>query len=202
MKKKKKEKTKNLISECHKFLRDKFDLLYLFEKYLDFSLIKNNDFKEDIINNTSLDLKQFSDIFELERELILNKIELEKGIGHTKSLRENLFLLFESLGTNIPLIIIGKPGSGNSLSSQLIYKSMRGKYSTDDFFKHYPSIIQNYFQGSDSTTPEDVQNIFKIAEGKLESYKDREIPISMLLFDELGLAERSKYNPLKVLHSR
>ena len=103
------------------------------------------------------------------------------------------------------MIIIGKPGSGKSLSSHLIYKSMKGKYSTNDFFKSYASIIQSYFQGSDSTLPEDVENIFKIAESRLKSFKKRgkqDIPISMLLFDELGLAERSKYNPLKVLHAK
>ena len=32
--------------------------------------------------------------------------------------------------------------------------------------------------------------------------KFESLPISMLLFDELGLAERSKYNPLKVLHKK
>jgi len=37
------------------------------------------------------------------------------------------------------------------------------------FLKFNPRIIQNYFQGSNSTTPEDVENVFKIAEGKLES---------------------------------
>ena len=30
--------------------------------------------------------------------------------------------------------------------------------------------------------------------------EENNLPISMILFDELGLAERSKYNPLKALH--
>ena len=81
---------------------------------------------------------------------------------------------------------------------------MEGKFSRKDFFKLYPSIIQTYFQGSDSTTPKDVEDIFKKAEGRLEGLKKdnvTDLPISMILFDELGLAERSKYNPLKALHS-
>jgi len=36
----------------------------------------------------------------------------------------------------IPLIIIGKPGSGKNLSAQLIYKSMKGIYSENKFFKN------------------------------------------------------------------
>jgi len=37
----------------------------------------------------------------------------------------------------IPLIIIGKPGSGKNLSAQLIiYKSMKGIYSKNKFFKN------------------------------------------------------------------
>ena len=81
------------------------------------------------------------------------------------------------------------------------------EYSKSKFFQLFPSIIQSYFQGSNSTIPEDVENIFEIAEGKLKSLiekgeKKEDLPISMILFDELGLAERSKYNPLKVLHSK
>jgi hypothetical protein len=34
------------------------------------------------------------------------------------------------------------------------------------YFKFYPSIIQSYFQGSDSTTPGDVDGIFNIARDK------------------------------------
>ena len=166
--------------------------------------IKNEEFINDI-KQSSKRFKHFSDILLYEQDFILDQIELGKGIGHSNSLKENLFLLFVALCTNIPLIIIGKPGSGKSLSSQLICKSMRGKYSPNKFFKSYPSIIQSYFQGADTTSPEDVLNIFTIAEKKLDSFKSKDegtVPISMLLFDELGLAERSKSNPLKVLHSK
>ena len=178
---------------------------------------KNKDFlskiEEPLLSdiNNSISLKkiskfeQFSQILVMEEDFILGEIELDKGIGINKSLKENIFLLFISLVTKIPLIIIGKPGSGKSLSSQLIYKSMRGKYSKSKFFQKFPSIIQSYFQGSYSTTPEDVENIFEIASRKLNSFKkegEDMLPISMILFDELGLAERSKSNPLKVLHSK
>ena len=147
------------------------------------------------------DLDNFSAILTLEEMFVLKEINIEKGIGLNRLLRENIFLLFVSLVTKIPLIIVGKPGSGKSLSAQLIYKSMRGEFSKSKFFANFPKIIQSYFQGSDSTLPEDVENIFRIAADKLKTL-DKNKNISMILFDEMGLAEKSKYNPLKALHSK
>ena len=170
-------------------------------------MILDEDLKKDLEFNygiTDFNLFHFNQILSLEQDFILSNISLNKGIGKNASLKENIFLLFIALATNIPLIIIGKPGSSKSLSAQLINKEMGGKYSKKDFFKFYPSIIQTYFQGADSTKPKDVDEIFNKAEGRLRASKsnnDKELPISMILFDELGLAERSKYNPLKALHS-
>ena len=187
---------------------------YTFSKFLksqnfnENDVVYDGDLKNDLISNyniTDFNSFHFSDILSEEENFLLDNITLDKGIGKNKSLKENLFLLFTSLATHIPLIIIGKPGSSKSLSAQLICKEMNGKYSKSEFFRKYPSILQSYFQDSDSTTAEEVEGIFKIAEGRLNSFKENEGKpeemISMILFDELGLAERSKYNPLKALHS-
>ncbi len=82
---------------------------------------------------------------------------------------------------------------------------MRGIYSKNEFFKNYSSIIQIYFQGSESTEPEDVTEVFKKAENLYENFKrnknsNDKVPIFMILFDKLGLPEKSSTNPLKVLH--
>ena len=170
--------------------------------------IKNNkDLTNEIIKNGEK-IEQFGDFIKIEQDYLIEQIDLDKGIGKNSLLKENVFLLFVSVITNIPLIIIGKPGTGKSLSAQLICKSMRGKYSKKNtFFHEFKKINQIYFQGSESTQPEDVQRLFRKGENKLENYKKRkidekDIPIIMILFDELGLAERSKSNPLKVLHSK
>jgi hypothetical protein len=161
-------------------------------------VIDDGDLKDDLKSNYNIsDFNQFhfSHILSCEEDFILNNINLNKGIGKNKSLKENIFLLFTALVTNIPLIIIGKPGSSKSLSAQLIYKEMGGKYSRNKFFKLYPSIIQSYFQGADTTTPGEVDGIFEIAEGRLKALKNNnnnekvDLPISMILFDELGLVE-------------
>ena len=76
---------------------------------------------------------------------------------------------------------------------------MKGKYSKNKFF-------QIYFQGSEANEPEDVENLFDKAEKRLNHFKKKkdelELPIIMVLFYELWLAERSKKNPLKLLHCK
>ena len=152
-------------------------------------------------------INYFSDFLRLEEQYLIDKIELKKGLGENDLLKENLFLMFVAVTTQIPLIIVGKPGTGKSLSSQLIYNSMRGEYSKDKFFREFPQVMMTYFQGDKSTSPYDVEKLFEMAENKLNYYKNKEeyknkLPISMILFDELGLAEKSESNPLKVLHSK
>jgi len=179
--------------------------------------------------------KNFSVFFENECNYIIDKIELDKGIAKNRILKENIFLLFIAITSNIPLIIIGKPGSSKSLSFQQLKKSMRGKYSKNIFFRRYPNILTTYFQGSDSTLAEDIENLFEKGKEQLKKYENNENndnkenknnrekinkennkennkknkkinnkennkPISLLIFDEIGLSEFAKDNPVKALH--
>ena len=167
--------------------------------------ILDEDFKKEIKHRNEKIDNYFSDFIKIEQDFLIDQIkDINKGIGKNSLLKENVFLLYVSVITNIPLIIIGKPGSGKSLSAQIIKNSVKGIYSKNKFFTLFKKLIQTYFQGSESTLPEDVENLFDKAEHKLDYYKEHklETPISMPLFDELGLAENSKANPLKILHSK
>ena len=147
---------------------------------------------------------EFINIPNDEKKFIINEIELEPGIGKNNILKENIFLMFVAINTKIPLIICGKPGCSKSLGFNLIFKSMKGKYSNSVFFRNYPSIVRSCFQGSITTSSRGVINIFEIAKEKLAQLKKlnkEKDSISLIFFDELGLAEKSTENPLKVLHS-
>ncbi len=48
----------------------------------------------------------------------------------------------------------------------------------------------------------DKNKLKKKDEKDIEKEKKENIPIALILFDELGLAERSKTNPLKALHPK
>ena len=68
---------------------------------------------------------------------------------------------------------MGKPGNGKNLSSQLPETIFAVKNSKSKFWQLFINIIQSYFQGSYSTTPEDVENIFEIAARKLKIFIDK-----------------------------
>ena len=105
--------------------------------------IKNKDLKDEIETGYE-EINNFNDFLKIEQDYLINQIELDKGIGKNNLTKENVFLLFFSVITNIPLIIIGKPGTAKSLSCQLINKSMRGKilkYIFSAIPTNYPNLF-------------------------------------------------------------
>ena len=143
----------------------------------------------------------FNYIIRKEEDFLLEEMELKNinGIGLNNSLKENIFLMFFSIYAQIPLIVVGKPGCSKSLSIQLIIKIMRGKFSNSNFLKKYPKINITAFQGSETNTPESIENIFKEAKKKIDLSQSEKI--SLLVFDGLDLSGRSPTNCLKVLQS-
>ena len=145
----------------------------------------------------------FEEIPLREQKYIVDNIEMKEGIAKNRALLENIFSLFVCINAKVPLFIVGKPGCSKSLSVQLLYKSMKGEdYSDNKLFNNLPKLMLTPFQGSLSSTSEGVQKVFKIARKNLENKnKSKEEIISMIFFDEMGLAEHSYNNPLKVIHS-
>ena len=137
---------------------------------------------------------------EKEENFIADNVELESGIAKNRALLENLFSLFVAINTKIPIFILGKPGCSKSLSVQLINNAMKGSSSTNSFFKKYPKMYVSTYQGALNSTSEGVKAIFEKAREILKVKENKE-KISTIYFDEMGLAEHSPHNPLKVIHS-
>ena len=154
---------------------------------------KFNDFNN--INFIDLPIK--------EENFIVNNINLEKGIAKNNALLENIFSLFVAINNKVPIFIVGKPGCSKSLSFQLLNKSMQGSSSDSPFFKNYPKLMVSSYQGSLSSTSKGVENVFLKARSAFKKLleEDKKKNISMIFFDEMGLAEHSPNNPLKVMHS-
>ena len=122
-----------------------------FRKEMNKILIKFDPFFE---NHDFLEIPQKEELY------IINSLELDKGIAKTRALLDNIFSLFISINNKVPIFIVGMPGYSKSLSVQLINKAMRGNSSNNDFFKQYPKIILNFFQGLKNSTSESILNAF------------------------------------------
>ena len=157
-----------------------------------------------VIDNYEKDKKiDFLFVPQQEELYIINNIKLEKGIAKNRALLDNIFSLFVAINNKVPIFIVGKPGCSKSLSVQLINKAMKGRSSNSPLFKTLPKIILNSYQGSMGSTSKGVQKVFDLARNKIANL-DEEVKkniISMIFFDEMGLAEHSSNNPLKVIHS-
>ena len=136
-----------------------------------------------------------------EIKRITSEMSIEKGTGIAlnRALRENLFTCYTCIDNKVPLIIIGKPGTGKSLSFQILYNTLKGEYSESDMFKTKGKLYRYYYQGSETSTAEGIENVFNKASNAQKKNKDRNF-ITLVFFDEMGLAERSSNNPLKVMH--
>ena len=167
--------------------------------------ISDRDLRKNFVKeiNEIFIFKDFLKLPQLEEKFIADNIQIDKGIAKNKALLENVFSIFSAINTKIPIFIVGKPGCSKSLSVQLINKSMKGKSSSNDLFKELPNLLTYSFQGSLSSTSEGVLAVFKKANDSIVNLKDQiKDNIVMIFFDEMGLAEYSPNNPLKVIHSK
>ena len=156
-----------------------------------FSINKNR-----MTSNKSLDT--FAAILRMEEEDYLDRMELPSGTARNAALRENVFVVLVCILNRIPIFVVGKPGCSKSLSIQLIRSNLRGRDSKDLWFQELPQLYVVSYQGSESSTSEGIIKVFEKAH-KYKSCNKNVLPV--VLLDEVGLAENSKNNPLKVLHS-
>ncbi|XP_022802189.1 uncharacterized protein LOC111339738 isoform X1 [Stylophora pistillata] len=141
----------------------------------------------------------FQAIVREEQEDYLSRMELPDGTAKNAALRENVFVILVCILNRIPVFVVGKPGCSKSLSMQVIRSNLRGKDSKDPFLKQLPQLYIVSHQGSESSTSEGILKVFEKARRyKVEGSNDI---LPVVLLDEIGLAEVSPFNPLKVLHS-
>lgn len=153
------------------------------------------------INELNLkDERQIKNIIVEQQNDILNRMELPLGTAKNTALRENVFVILVCIFNCIPVFIVGKPGCSKSLSMQLIRSNLRGKDSANDFFKTLPQLYCVSFQGSESSTSDGIIKVFEKAQNYQDHNKSKDV-LSVVILDEIGLAEISRFNPLKVLHN-
>ena len=104
-----------------------------------------------------LDLYFKPEFLKIPREetlYISNNVTLERGTAKNEALLENIFSLFVCIANQIPLFIVGKPGTSKSMSVQIMYNSMKGKNSSNLLFRKFKSLYLYPYQGSETSTSE------------------------------------------------
>ncbi|XP_043986389.1 E3 ubiquitin-protein ligase rnf213-alpha-like [Gambusia affinis] len=136
---------------------------------------------------------------QLMQELLLSGVPLGKTIARNEALKENFFMMVLCVELRIPLFIVGKPGSSKSLSKTLVADAMQGPTSHSELFKRLKQIHLVSFQCSPHSTPDGIIHTFKQC-ARFQESKNLDEYISVVVLDEIGLAEDSPKMPLKTLH--
>ena len=146
------------------------------------------------INNT---LTKMSDVY-LQ---VLNQSKMgviPENIAINRPLKENFIAMLACFDAKIPLIICGAPGTSKTLCTQIFDSALIPNIiKSYKEFANFKAINSIYYGGSQTSTSEGISKVFNRGEQYLRQ-KGEDRPV--VVFDEVGLAELSPYNPLKVLH--
>ena len=155
---------------------------------------------EEELNSKKFFESDFLKIPSLEMDYVINNFIIPIGIAKNQALKENLFTALFCVVNKIPLIICGKPGRSKTLCIQILQSSMKGKEGSKSYLcKLYPELITFKIQGALNTKTEDVVKVFDKAR-ETQRENNNTDKIHLVLMDEMGLAELSPNNPLKVIH--
>ncbi|XP_036388951.1 E3 ubiquitin-protein ligase rnf213-alpha-like [Megalops cyprinoides] len=135
----------------------------------------------------------------LMQDLLLSGVPLGETIARNSALKENVFMMVICIELRIPLFLVGKPGSSKSLSKTLVADAMQGQAAHSELYKRLKQIHLVSFQCSPHSTPEGIINTFKQC-ARFQEGKNLKEYISVVVLDEIGLAEDSPKMPLKTLH--
>ncbi len=124
---------------------------------------------------------------------------LGPNIAKNTALRENVFMMAICIELRIPLFLVGNPGSSKLLAKSIIQDSMHGKTSRNELLKKFKQVLMFSYQCSQLTTSESVIEVFNSAK-RFQDRSDTTQLVSVVVLDEVGLAENSPNLSLNALH--
>jgi len=145
----------------------------------------------------NLDAHSFVQVLEETQREFVSVMNLGDGIALNEALCENLFMILCSILNQIPIFVIGKPGSSKSLAMGLVQSNLNGDASDHPFLKTLPAVEVFSYQCSPLSTSQGIEQAF---ESSRRYRREAENTVVVVLLDEVGLAEQSPHLPLKVLH--
>ncbi|XP_037836891.1 E3 ubiquitin-protein ligase rnf213-beta isoform X2 [Kryptolebias marmoratus] len=133
------------------------------------------------------------------QDLFLQNIQTRETIAKNIALKENVFLMVVCIELRIPLFLVGKPGSSKSLAKTVVADAMQGQNSHCDLFRNLKQVHMVSFQCSPHSSPEGIIGTFRNC-ARFQKDKNMDEYVSVVVLDEIGLAEDSPQMPLKTLH--
>jgi len=163
------------------------------------SLESRKDYLEEIAKCFSVPASLLHQEIELCQEVFLDNLSVNEAIARNDALRENIFMIVVCMDLRVPLFLVGKPGSSKSLSKTIAVNAMEGRRSKSQLFKRCKEIQLVSFQCSPHSKPEGIISVFRQC-AQFQKGKNLDEFASVVLLDEIGLAEDSPEMPLKTLH--
>ncbi|XP_072028229.1 E3 ubiquitin-protein ligase rnf213-alpha-like [Amphiura filiformis] len=133
------------------------------------------------------------------QDVFLTELQLPPNIARNSALKENVFMMVVCIELRIPLFLVGKPGSSKSLAKSIVANAMEGDAAHSKLFKNLKQVHMISFQCSPLSTPDGIVGTFKQC-SRFQEGKDLNRFVSVVVLDEVGLAEDSPRMPLKTLH--
>ncbi|KAL4499715.1 hypothetical protein ABPG72_017255 [Tetrahymena utriculariae] len=153
---------------------------------------------------TSFTHKELTEFIKETENFFIGQLEVPQNVVKNISFKQNALLFFFCIVNRVPVCLIGPPGCSKSLSLKCLISSMKGKKSKKEFLLQYPALVDIQFQGHTQTKSQNIIEVFQEAEKRqdnLNQIQQQQYQV-VICFEEIGLAEISPDNPLKVLHEQ
>ena len=182
-------------------IRRCIDLMKFFEKDAEFLAIAFVYYfrlaDETVRAELLAELKIEKSVIDEAKAKFVQNFKIDADIAMNNALSENLFVLTVCILNKIPVFLVGSPGTSKTLALQIIVNNLQGKKSANHYWHQYPTICLFQYQCSPLSSSESILQQFNTAKNYQIHCHDT---ITILLLDEIGLAEYSPDLPLKVLH--
>ncbi|XP_072028883.1 E3 ubiquitin-protein ligase rnf213-alpha-like isoform X2 [Amphiura filiformis] len=142
---------------------------------------------------------QFLEVISNCQDEFIKDVDLGPNIAPNAALKENVFLMVICIELRIPLFLVGKPGSSKSLAKSIVSKAMQGAHSKSPLYRSLKQVHMLACQCSPLTTSADILHAFERC-AEFQKEKITQNFVSVVVLDEVGLAEDSPKMPLKTLH--
>ncbi|KAL2092430.1 hypothetical protein ACEWY4_012228 [Coilia grayii] len=165
------------------------------------SLEKRNEYLRKLEGTEELHMssQDMSNEIEACKQVFIDHVDCPSTVAKNDALKENVFMMVVCMNLRIPLFLVGKPGSSKSLSKTIVAHAMQGKSSQNELFKGFKQAQLASFQCSPHSSPDGIISIFRQC-AQFQKDKNLEEYVSVVVLDEIGLAEDSPKMPLKTLH--